>query len=422
MVAQTYRSYTDSFKGLSPEVWWISLVVFINRAGTMVVPFLSLYLTEDLHFSLDQVAWIMTAFGVGSMMGSWLGGKLTDRFGYYPVVLYNLLLTGVIFILFQYITSFAMWCICVVVLLTIADTVRPALFVALNNYSKPENRTRSVTLVRLAINLGFTFGPAAGGMIIAGMGYAGLFWVDGLTCILAAILFFFVLDQKKAAQDKKEQEKKGNVSPYRDKPYLLFALILVLIGFAFMQYFSTIPLFYREVHLLAESEIGWLLGMNGFLIFLIEMPLIKHYEQPRYSIFRIFLVSTLMFAASFLLLNMTEWTGILIVGMVLMTIGEMLNFPFLNRFAMDRAEKGNSGSYMALFTMAFSIAHIFGQNTGLQLVNHFGYEVTWYVMTGILMLAAFLFLVLQAMVKKEAEQATTEPMVSSETSPAELEG
>ena len=59
-----YYNYLDTFKGLSREVWWLALITFINRAGTMVIPFLSIYLTEDLEISLPNVGWIMTCFGL----------------------------------------------------------------------------------------------------------------------------------------------------------------------------------------------------------------------------------------------------------------------------------------------------------------------------------------------------------------------
>jgi len=81
------RHYIDSFSGLSKEVWWLALITLINRAGAMVIPFLSLYLTDNLSFSLEQVGWIMTSFGLGSFCGAWLGGKLSDHFGYYKVIL-----------------------------------------------------------------------------------------------------------------------------------------------------------------------------------------------------------------------------------------------------------------------------------------------------------------------------------------------
>ena len=97
-----YFNYLDTFKGLSKEIWWLSLITFINRAGTMVIPFLSLYLTDNLEFSESTVGWIMSCFGLGSVAGSWLGGKLTDRIGYYKIMTVSLFLTGLLFIALQY--------------------------------------------------------------------------------------------------------------------------------------------------------------------------------------------------------------------------------------------------------------------------------------------------------------------------------
>ena len=91
-----YFNYLATFKGLSKEVWWLALITLINRAGTMVIPFLSLYLTESLEFTLSNVGWIMSAFGLGSVVGSWLGGKLTDKIGYYKVMASSLFLSGIL--------------------------------------------------------------------------------------------------------------------------------------------------------------------------------------------------------------------------------------------------------------------------------------------------------------------------------------
>ena len=116
------------------------------------------------------------------------------------------------------------------------------------------------------------------------------------------------------------------------------------------------------------------------------------------------MLSTTLFIVSFLVINMTLWHGILVTGMIFMTFGEMLNFPFLNRFALDRAERGKSGDYMALFTMSFSIAHIIGHNSGMHLVAKFGYMATWYVMIGILSLAILLIILLKYILIRESER------------------
>lgn len=400
MLERLYLTYVNSFKGLRKEVWWLALVTLVNRAGTMVIPFLSLYLTSQLEFSLKDVGWIMSAFGLGSVVGAWFGGKLADRIGYYPVILWSLVISGLMFIGLQYIESFLGFCIAIFLLLVVADTLRPAIYVAINTYSKSENKTRSVTLIRLAINLGFTMGPAVGGIIIASVGYGGLFWLDGITCIGAGLLFIILLDKK---QSKIESQKTASIkrrSPYTDKPYILFLVIVLLIGFSFMQLFSTVPLFYRDIHELSEEYIGILMGMNGLCIFIIEMPLIKYFERPHFSIYRILITSTILVALSFLVLNLTSWTGILVVGMFLITIGEMLNFPFLNRFALDRAEGGKQGAYMALFTMSFSMANIFSHNVGMRFIDNFGYTITWYLMTGILLVAAVLLIWLSRIIDR----------------------
>lgn len=394
-----YFNYLNSFKGLSKEVWWLALITLINRAGTMVVPFLSLYLTQNLGFTFESVGTIMTCFGLGSLLGSWLGGKLTDIFGYYRVMLVSLVLTGLLFILLQFLQDF--WTICggIFILMVIADAFRPASFVALSAYSKPENKIRSVTLIRLAINLGFSAGPALGGIIITTLSYSGLFWVDGSTCILAGALLLFVLNPKKVKvldNIKNEAPK----SAYKDMPYWLFIAAMVFFGFAFVQYFSTVPVYYNKVHFLSEYQIGLLLGMNGFLIFALEMPLIKYMESRPWSRISNVMVGLFLVGLSFLILNLITWVGVLIIGMLLMTIGEMIAFPFSNAFAMDRAKRGKQGEYMALYSIAFSISHVLAHNSGMRSIAYFGYEITWYGTAFICLLGILLLMLLKNVIKK----------------------
>lgn len=398
-----YVDYLNTFRGLSREVWWLAFITLINRAGTMVIPFLSLYLTKSLDFTLSDVGWIMSCFGVGSVLGSWIGGKLTDVIGYYKVMLFSLIGTGFAFVAMQFVTSFTGFCLGIFGLMLIADAFRPAMFVALSSYSKPENKTRSVTLIRLAINLGFSAGPAVGGLIIASIGYAGLFWVDGITCFLAGVLLLQVLHPKKS-KVLDEVKVANPISAYSDKAFWVFLIAMMLFGAVFLQYFSTMPLYYKDVHSLSEQNIGLLLGMNGFVIFLFEMPLIKWLEHSKFTKVGLMLFGGVLTALSFVVLLVTSWTGILIVGMFLMTVGEMIAFPFSNAFAMERAKNGNQGEYMALYTIAFSFAHIFSHNSGMQLVSAIGFDSTWMIVTSVAALSAFFMFLLLRILKNEKAQ------------------
>ena len=204
MLTTAIQRYFDNYRGFSREIWILTLMTFINRAGTMVLPFLSKYLKEDLGFSFEQVGWIMVCFGLGSMLGSWLGGKLSDKIGFYKIMIFSLFTTGVLFFFVQYVTSFWGLCFSMFFIMSIADMFRPAMFVSLGTYAKPENRTRALTLVRLAVNLGFAAGPALGGLIIMGMGYQGLFWVDGTSCIISILIFALLVKEKKSTIDKEK--------------------------------------------------------------------------------------------------------------------------------------------------------------------------------------------------------------------------
>jgi len=400
MVKKTLQLYRNSFMGLSPEIWWLALITFINRAGTMVIPFLSLYLTKDLEFTLPQVGWIMSAFGVGSFLGSWLGGKLTDKVGYYKVMFWSLLLTGFLFIGLQYIRTFWGFMIAIFLIMTVADTFRPAIFVSLNAYSKPENQTRSLTLIRLAINLGFSFGPFLGGLIIAGLSYNGLFWIDGITCILAIVVFKTVLKNKEFIKKEKEVEEVNTKSSiFKDKAYWIFLIIVFLMGFTFMQLFSTMPLYYVDIYGLTEVEIGLLMSMNGAIIFLTEMPIIHKLEESSIDRIKIIFWSLLLFAASFFVLNISYGISILIISMIIITIAEMLAFPFTNSFAMTKAVKGKEGLYMALYAMAFSLAHIFSAKTGMEIVDRFGFDANWYLMGFLCLIAVLLSIWLRSLLR-----------------------
>ena len=93
--------------------------------------------------------------------------------------------------------------------------------------------------------------------------------------------------------------------------------------------------------------------------------------------------------------------------MLLVTIGEMIAFPFSNSFALNRSDGKKRGSYMALYSIAFSMSHIFGHNSGMQLIDKFGFHFTWYTMLGLAGVACILLFILKGLLNKEAISAAS---------------
>jgi predicted MFS family arabinose efflux permease len=382
MLKTAFQRYINNFRGFTREIWILTFITFINRAGTMVLPFLSKYLKEDLHFSYSQVGWIMVFFGSGSMIGSWLGGKLSDKIGFYKIMIFSLFTTGVLLFCIQFITSFVGLCIGMFVLMIIADMFRPAMFVSIGAYAKPENRTRALTLVRLAINLGFAAGPALGGLIIMTIGYRGLFWIDGTTCIVAILIFWLKVKEKKKSKfiDKKDPDNVLTHSVLKDKPFWIFLGTCLITGILFFQLFTTIPLYHREQFDLSEFQTGLLLTMNGVLVFFCEMAIVGYVERKKINKVKIVSIGSLFMAISLFLMLVNTWAGILIIMMIFMTFAEMFAFPFSNSVALSRAPKGHEGRYMAIYTMSFSLAHIFSSKIGMEIIDNFGYQTNWFFM------------------------------------------
>ena len=382
MLKTAFQRYINNFRGFTREIWILTFITFINRAGTMVLPFLSKYLKEDLHFSYSQVGWIMVFFGSGSIIGSWLGGKLSDKIGFYKIMIFSLFTTGILLFCIQFITSFVGLCIGMFVLMIIADMFRPAMFVSIGAYAKPENRTRALTLVRLAINLGFAAGPALGGLIIMTIGYNGLFWIDGGTCIIAILFFWIKVKEKKktAYRDKAHPGEILTHSVFKDKPFWIFLFSCMVSGILFFQIFTTIPLYHKEQFNLTEFKTGLLLTLNGLIIFFMEMPLVSYVERNNISKVKVVALGCFFMAVSLFLMLINTWAGILIIMMMFMTFGEMFAFPFSNSVALSRAPKGHEGRYMAIYTMSFSLAHIFSSKIGMEIIDNFGYQMNWFVM------------------------------------------
>jgi predicted MFS family arabinose efflux permease len=403
MLRTALGRYINNFKGFTREVWILALITFVNRAGTMVLPFLSKYLKENLHFTYGEVGWIMVAFGLGSMLGSWMGGKLTDKIGFYKIMIFSLFTSGILFFILQYITTFWGLCIGMFIIMAISDMFRPAMFVSLSVYAKPENRVRALSLVRLAVNLGFTAGPTLGGLIILGMGYSGLFWVDGGSCIIAILIFAFYIKEKKRIPINSDDVVTKTIpkSIYKDKPFWLLLFISFITAMVFFQIFTTLPLYHNEKFGLSEFQTGLLLSVNGLLVFLLEMPIVSRLERKKANKIKNIGYGSLCIAAGYYILLFDSWVSILVISIVLLTLGEIFSFPFANAVALNRAPKGQEGQYMGLYTMSFSLAHIASSKTGLEIIGHFGYIVNWFIMGSLGMLALLCGIWLNKMIQHE---------------------
>lgn len=387
MFSRTIQLYKNAYSGLSINSWYLCLVMFINRSGTMVIPFMTIYCTQKLHFTVEQAGIIMGLFGIGSLCGAYIGGRLTDKYGFYYVQVLGLLLGGLLFLLLGFQKTFLSVGICSFVLNMCNDAFRPANSTAVAHYSTEQNLTRSNSLNRLAVNLGWAFGGLLGGTL-AHIDYHLLFWVDGSTNILASLLLLRLLPFSKVTKSiKKVAERVKGPSAYRDKVYLAFIGMLILYALCFFQIFTMQPLFYKSQWHISEQLIGLLMGINGLLIVCFEMLIVHNLEGKKHPL-RYIYIGILIVGFGFVLMNFlpaSYYSALFIL--LFITLGEMLSMPFMNSFWIMRTTTQNRGEYAALYAMGWSAASIMSPIIGGQIITFVDYNLLWWL-TGAICLGA----------------------------------
>lgn len=376
MLQAPLQLYKKAYSGVSRSMWWLSLVLLVNRAGTMVVPFLTVYLTAK-GYSIGDAGFVMAMFGFGGILGGFLGGQLSDKIGFFYVQFFSLILSGTLFFVLGAMQGIVQIGACVFLLSIVGESFRPANSAAIAAYSTADNRTRSYSLNRLAINLGWSVGPALGGFL-ASISYSLLFIVDGTTCLAAALLLFIFLSPQKSNPFVKPDRSEAVQSAYKDKPFLLSMLFLFLTTVCFFQLFNVVAVFFKnEVHL-SESIIGLVLAMNGIIIVFVEMVMIYKLENKRPSLSYMTIGAGLV-GLAFLILLLPKHLVVVILSMVVITFGEMLLFPFVNSFWVSRSHPSNRGQYAAINTMTFAATMVAAPTLGAQVADRFGFSALWLV-------------------------------------------
>ena len=363
----------------------------------MVLLFASLYFTRELHFSIAEAGLIMSCYGFGSVLGSYAGGWLTDRKNIFNIMVASLLMSGSILFLLLLTKSPILISLIIFLYAFTSDMFRPANSKAIAIYSRPENLTRSVSLVRLAVNLGFSVGPAIGGFIALYLGYKWLFVLDAFTSYAAAIMLYIYLPKK--VENKTETDHTvladSSTSAYRDWVYLAFIFLVACYGICFFQLFASIPQYFAKVCNYHEDVIGLLLALNGLIVVVIEMPLITRIGQRKQT-FPFIIAGTLCIPVALFILM--EGQGMIIWAVIytlMITLAEIFAMPFMMNFSISRPKKERQGQYSALYSISYGIANIAAPSLGLGIADKYGFNTMFWFFIVMSIFTAIGFRILQ---------------------------
>jgi predicted MFS family arabinose efflux permease len=376
-----FGKYRAAYTGLPRDAWALSLILFINMSGTMVVFFLSLYMTQRLGFSVLQAGRILSVYGVGMIAGTLSGGWASDRIGPRATQRATLFGEGIALFALGFFRTPTAMAAGVFLVAFFASALFPANSSAIVEVCPVALRSRGFALNRLANNLGVTIGPVVGGFL-SRIDYSLLFWADGATCILAGLAFYVVFPKSRRNRACDAPEGTGRPTAWWTDRGLLGILAGTLgISVIFVQIFGAFPLYLRTIYGFRENVIGLAVAVNSGLIVLAQMVLTHGAERFRRG--RVAAVGTILLGLGFGLLPLGHGFLYAAMTVVIWTFGEMLVLPTLTTMISLRAPEGGQGKYQGLFSLAFSVGNVLGPAVGMAAYDRLGAPVLWFGVAGL---------------------------------------
>jgi predicted MFS family arabinose efflux permease len=209
------------------------------------------------------------------------------------------------------------------------------------------------------------------------------------------LLFFFLPKKHEKGVKHEKLVVSKQSSAYKDTLFLFFILMVTLFATSFFQLFASIPQYFNKACHYDEDTIGMLMGLNGILVVLIEMPLVTVLEKKQNNIFRYIVIGSLCLPTAFFMLHYGN--GVLlwsILYIIIITFSEIFCMPFMMNYSLSKPIKERQGQYSALYSISFGIANIVAPIVGLGIADAFGFEAmfNFFILLGVLTVCGFVYL------------------------------
>jgi MFS family permease len=376
VVRSVLDKYLRGYAGLPRDVWVLAFVLFVNRIGMMVLPFLTLYLIERHGFERDAAGRVVSMYGVGSIAGVLGGGWLSDRFGARRVQLTSLCLTSVAILGLWLARGSLGISIAVLVMSLAAEIFRPANSTAIIHAAPRHLHARSFSLLSAVVCVGLSIGLPIGGLL-AKHDYDWLFWIDSGTGVLAALVLWRFGPRSNARGQHADDvsAETAQVSAWRDGRFLVFLVLTAAAGTILFQFFSTLPVFLKREVGLGEDGVGLLLGFNTIIIALFQVQ-IAHAVERKPPLAWIALGALLM-GLGYGLNGLSNGVLVAFASVLVWTVGEMLYFPLTAAFASKRAPPSALGRYMSAYHLSVAVPFVVAPLLGTEIYDRWGSGVLW---------------------------------------------
>ena len=370
-----FREYPGSF-------WVLITVFFIDRiGGSLIFPFIALYITSKFNVGMTEVGLVFAVFSVAAFIGNILGGALTDKYGRKSMLILGLVSSAASSLAMGLIQTWEIFYGLAFLAGFVSSIGSPAASAMLTDILPAEKRADGFGILRVAINLAVTVGPAIGG-ILAGISYLLLFISDCLVSFIAAAIVYAILPETKPedtgvqAEVNIMQSLGGYGKVFKNKLFTTIIILTMFTAIVYLQITSTLSVYLNDQFSISAQAYGYLMSLNAVIVVLFQFPVTVQVKKkvPLYMM----ALGNLLYALSVSMYAFVSVYPLFIVSIVIFTMGEMVIAPIILTLVSNIAPLNMRGRYMAAFELGRGIASAIGPLAAGVILDNYNPHWVWY--------------------------------------------
>jgi len=380
-----FKRLNKIYNDFPKKFWLVVLTSFIDVIGnTLLFPFFSLYITQKFGVGMTQAGIVLGSFSAFGLIGSMVGGALTDKFGRKSLILFGLVFSAVSTLSLGLVNEFAVLIPLSVVIGLLSNIAGPARQAMVADLLPEDKRQEGFGILRVVANMSWIIGPTIGGFI-ANRNFFTLFVLDALiSCVVALIFFFYISETKPEASEEPESILKtfaGYGIVMKDFAYLAFLFVSMLMGLVYQQLYNSLSVYLRDNHGIEPQGYGFLMSTSAITVILLQFTttrLIK--KRPA---FLMMAVGVFFYMIGFGMFGFVTAFWLFAAAVVIITIGEMVIMPTASALATNFAPEDMRGRYMAVFGLSWAIPATIGPTAAGLILDNYNPNLLWYIGAGI---------------------------------------
>jgi MFS family permease len=402
-----------------PQKFWVVVgASFIDRVGgTLLFPFFSLYITQKFNVGMTQAGIVLGTFAAFGLIGSMIGGALTDKLGRKNLIIFGLIFSALSTLSLGLVNEFSVLIFLAVVIGLLSNIAGPAHQAMVADLLPEDKRQEGFGILRVVGNMAWIIGPTIGGFI-ANRSYFMLFLLDAVISCIVAVIFFYYIPETKPETTKEPESMLKTFAGYgvvlRDYAYVAFLVVSMVMGIVYQQMYNTLSVYLRDNHGIEPQGYGFLLTVSAIIVILFQFQTTRVIKK--YPTFIMMALGTFFYMIGFGMFGFVTVYWLFAAAIVIITIGEMVIMPTASALATNFAPEDMRGRYMAIFGLSWTLPATVGPSAAGLILDNYNPNLLWYVGAGLCALSVLGFYILHLWLGKRDRFNPPEP--ESEPLPA----